>query len=166
LGWQFLSCLLQVKLDAETGKLRHEVLVLQERNGILQRSVDECRRQLENQQESSMVTRNEYEKKLADERDSSHTHIQTLQGRMLHADLEKTQANREADDLRNSLATAQSELMISREQAQEVQTSLSAWGAQVKDLTTQNHALQTEKVLLLERSHNISTRYETNELVS
>ncbi|KAH8999271.1 hypothetical protein EDB92DRAFT_947936 [Lactarius akahatsu] len=138
-----------IKLDAETGKLRQEVLVLQERNCILQRSVDECRRQLETQQESSMVTRNEYEKKLKDERDGSHSHIQ---------------ATREMDDLRNSLATAQGELLISREQAQNVQTSLSAWGAQVKDLTTQNHALQAEKNLLLERGHNINTRYETNDL--
>ncbi|KAN0131470.1 hypothetical protein V8E53_010847 [Lactarius tabidus] len=153
-----------VKLDAETGKLRQEVLVLQERNGILQRSVDECRRQLENQQESSMVTRNEYEKKLKDERDSSHTHIQALQGRMLQADHEKTQAIREAEDLRNSLATAQSELLISREQAQNVQASRSAWDAQVKELSTQNHVLQAEKVGLLERNQNISTRYETNEL--
>ncbi|KAH9179869.1 hypothetical protein EDB89DRAFT_1900924 [Lactarius sanguifluus] len=155
---------MQVKLDAETGKLRQEVLVLQERNCILQRSVDDCRRQLENQQESSMVTRNEYEKKLKDERDGSHSHIQVLQGRMLQADLDKTQAIREMDDLRNSLATAQGELLISREQAQNVQASLSAWGAQVKDLTTQNHALQAEKVLLLERGHNINTRYETNDL--
>jgi uncharacterized protein (DUF3084 family) len=145
--------------------LRQEVLVLQERNGILQRSVDECRRQLENQQESSMVTRNEYEKKLKEERDSSHSHIQALQGRMLQGDIEKTQAIREADDLRNSLTTAQSELLALREQAQNVQASLSAWGVQVKNLTTQNHALQAEKVLLLERSHNINTRYETNELV-
>lgn len=142
------------------------MLVLQERNGILQRSVDEYRRQIENQQESSMVTRNEYEKKLKDERDSSHSHIQALQGRMLQADLEKTQAIREADDLRNSLTTAQSELLALREQSQNVQASLSAWAAQVQGLTTQNHALQAEKVLLLERSHNINTRYETNELVS
>ncbi|KAI9448194.1 hypothetical protein H4582DRAFT_1899120 [Lactarius indigo] len=111
-----------------------------------------------------MTTRNEYEKKLKDERDGSHSHIQALQGRMLQADLEKTQAIRETDDLRNSLATAQNELLASREQAQNVQSSLSAWGAQVKDLTTQNHTLQAEKVLLLERSHNISTRYETNDL--
>lgn len=142
------------------------MLVLQERNGILQRSVDERRRQIENQQESSMVTRNEYEKKLKDERDSSHSHIQALQGRMLQADLEKTQVIREADDLRNSLTTAQSELLALREQSQNVQASLSAWAAQVQGLTTQNHALQAEKVLLLERSHNINTRYETNELVS
>ncbi len=166
MGWCMISNLLpQVKLDAETGKLRQEVLVFQERNGILQRLVDECRRQLENQQESSMVTRNEYEKKLKDERDGSHSHIQALQGRMLQADLEKTQTIREVDDLRNSLATAQSELLALREQAHNVQASLSAWGAQVKDVTTQNHALQAEKVLLLERSHNINTRYETNELV-
>ena len=112
-----------------------------------------------------MVTRNEYEKKLKDERDSSHSHIQALQGRLLQADLEKTQATREADDLRNPLTTAQSELLALREQAQNVQASLSAWGAQVKDLTTRNHALQAEKVLLIERSNNISTRYETNELV-
>ncbi|KAH9077341.1 hypothetical protein EDB83DRAFT_2349565 [Lactarius deliciosus] len=111
-----------------------------------------------------MVTRNEYEKKLKDERDGSHSHIQVLQGRMLQADLEKTQAIREMDDLRNSLATAQGELLMSREQVQNVQASLSAWGAQVKDLTTQNHALQAEKVLLLERGHNINTRYETNDL--
>lgn len=153
-----------VKLDVETGKLRQEVLVLQERNGILQRSVDECRRQLENQQESSMVTRNEYEKKLKDERDSSHTHIQALQGRILQGDLQKTQAIREAEGLRNSLAAAQGDLLVSREQAQNVQASRSAWDAQVKELTTQNHALQAEKVGLLERNHNISTRYETNEL--
>ncbi|KAF8259652.1 hypothetical protein EI94DRAFT_1194073 [Lactarius quietus] len=153
-----------VKLDAETGKLRQEVHVLHERNGILQRSVDECRRQLENQQESSIVTRNEYEKKLKDERDSSHTHVQALQGRMLQADLDKTQAIREAEDLRNSLAATQRELLMSKEQAQNVQASHSEWGAQVNDLTTQNHALQAEKVRLLERSHNISTRYETNEL--
>ena len=166
MGWCMISNLLpQVKLDAETGKLRQEVLVFQERNGILQRLVDECRRQLENQQESSMVTRNEYEKKLKDERDGSHSHIQALQGRMLQADLEKTQTIREVDDLRNSLATAQSELLALREQAHNVQASLSTWGAQVEDLTTQNHALQAEKVLLLERSHNINTRYETNELV-
>jgi chromosome segregation ATPase len=158
--------LTQVKLDVETGKLRQEVLVLQERNGILQRSVDECRRQLENQQESSMVTRNEYEKKLKDERDSSHTHIQALQGRILQGDLQKTQAIREAEGLRNSLAAAQGDLLVSREQAQNVQASRSAWDAQVKELTTQNHALQAEKVGLLERNHNISTRYETNELVS
>lgn len=157
--------LLQVKLDAETGKLGQEVLALQERNTVLQMSVDECRRQIQNQQESSMATRNEYEKKLKDERDSSHTHIQALQGRMLQADLEKTQAIREAEDLRNSLATAQSELSKSMEQAQNVQGSLSAWDAQVKELTTQNHALQAEKAGLLERNHNISTRYETNELV-
>jgi uncharacterized protein (DUF3084 family) len=113
-----------------------------------------------------MVTRNEYEKKLKDERDSSHTHIQALQGRMLQADHEKTQAIREAEDLRNSLATAQSELLISREQAQNVQASRSAWDAQVKELSTQNHVLQAEKVGLLERNQNISTRYETNELVS
>ena len=142
------------------------MLVLHERNGILQRSADECRRQLENLQECAIVTRNDYEKKLKDERDSSHTRIQALQGRMLQADLEKTQATRETEDLRNSLATAQSELLISREQAQNVQASVSAWGAQVKDLTTQSHALQAEKVLLVERSHNISTRYETNDLVS
>ena len=166
LGWCMISnFLLQVKQDAETGKLGQEVFVLQERNAILQRSVDECRRQIQNQQESSMVTRNEYEKKLKDERDSSHTHIQALQGRMLQADLEKTQAIREAEDLRNSLATAQSDLLKSREQAQSVQGSLSAWDAQVKELTTQNHVLQTEKVGLLERNHNISIRYETNELV-
>jgi len=157
--------LLQVKLDGETGKLRQEVLVHQERNGILQRSVDECRRQLENLQESSLGMRNEYEKKMKDERDSGHSHIQALQGRMLQADLERTQAIREADDLRNSLASAQSELLALREQTHNVQTSLSAWDAQVKNLTTQNHALQADKAVLLERSHNINKRYETNELV-
>ncbi|KAI0307318.1 hypothetical protein B0F90DRAFT_1687302 [Multifurca ochricompacta] len=153
-----------VKLDSETGKLRQEVLALQERNGLLERSVDECRRQLENQQQLATITISEYETKLKDERESNHSRIQAFHERTLQADLEKTQSIREADDLRNSLTFTESELTTLREQTREIQISLSEWSEQVKDLTMQNHALQSERATLLERCNTISTRYDTNDL--
>ncbi|KAI0254395.1 hypothetical protein BJV78DRAFT_1152493 [Lactifluus subvellereus] len=153
-----------VKLEAETGKLRQEVFAFQERNGFLQRSVEECRRQLENQQEGAMVTRSEYEKRLKDERDGGHSRMQVLQERMLQVDRERTHATKEADDLRDLLTTAQRELVTLREQTQNIQTSLSELGTQVKDLTMQNHALQAENSMLLGRSSTISARYDTNDL--
>jgi uncharacterized coiled-coil DUF342 family protein len=141
------------------------VFAVQERNGLLQKSVDDYRRQLENQQELATAMRNEYEKRLKDERDGGHSRIQALQERMLQADLERTQAVKKADELRDSLTTAQSELTILREQVQNVQTSMSEWGNQVKDLSLRNHALQAENAKLLERGTTIDARYNANDLV-
>lgn len=164
--YSFLTSHLKVKLEAETGKLRQEVFALQERNGFLQRSVEEYRRQLENQQEHAMVTRSEYEKRLKDECDGGHSRMQVLQERMLQVDRERTHATKEADDLRDLLTTAQRELITLKEQTQNIQTSLSELDTQVKDLTIQNHTLQAENSKLLERSNTISARYDTNDLVS
>jgi chromosome segregation ATPase len=158
--------LLQVKLEAETGKLRQEMCALQEQNGFLQRSVEEYRRQVENQQELATVSKSEHEKRLKDERDGEHSRMQTLQERLLQADRERTQATREADDLRDLLTSAQRELTTLKEQKQTTQTSLSELSTRVKDLTMQNDTLQAEKSLLIERCSTISTRYETNDLVS
>jgi hypothetical protein len=155
----------QVKLEAETGKLRQEVFAVQERNGLLQKSVDEYRRQLENQQDLAMVMRNDYEKRLKDERDGGHSHIHTLQERMLQTDLERAQAANEADGLRGSLTAAQSELTTLRQQAQNIQTSMIEWGNQVKDLTMGNNALQVENATLLEKGATIGARYDANDLV-
>ena len=141
------------------------MFAVQERNGLLQKSVDEYRRQLENQQELVTAMRNEYEKRLKDERDGGHSRIQALQERMLQADLERAQAVKRADELRDSLTTVQTELTTSREQVQNIQTSMSEWGNQVRDLTVRNHALQVENATLLERGTNISARYDTNNLV-
>jgi len=152
-------------LEAETGKLRQEVLTVQERNSFLQRSVDEYRRQLENQQELATVMRSEYEKKLKDERDIGHSHIQVLQERILQADLEKAQAVKEAHGLHDSLITAQSELTTLREQAQNLQKSITEWANQAKGLTVRNHALQAENIMLLERGNTIGARYDANDLV-
>ncbi|KAH9999317.1 hypothetical protein BJV77DRAFT_1064239 [Russula vinacea] len=151
-------------LEAETGKLRQEVLAVQERNGLLQKSVDEYRRQLENQQELATTMRNEYEKRLKDERDGGHSRMQVLQERMLQGDLERAQAVKKADELRDSLTTAQGELTTLREQVQNIQTSKSEWGNQVKDLTVRNHALQAENATLLERGTTIGARYDANDL--
>jgi chromosome segregation ATPase len=141
------------------------VLAVQERNGLLQKSVDEYRRQLENQQELATAMRNEYEKRLKDERDGGHSRMQVLQERMLQGDLERAQAVKKADELRDSLTTAQSELTTLREQVQNIQTSMSEWGNQVKDLTVRNHALQAENATLLERGTTIDARYDANDLV-
>ena len=141
------------------------MFAVQERNVLLQKSVDEYRRQLENQQELVTAMRNEYEKRLKDERDGGHSRIQTLQERMLQADMERAQAVKKADELRDSLTTAQSELTTSREQVQNIQTSMSEWSNQVRDLTVRNHALQAENATLLERGTNIGARYDTNNLV-
>jgi chromosome segregation ATPase len=141
------------------------VLAVQERNGLLQKSVDEYRRQLENQQELATTMRNEYEKRLKDERDGGHSRMQVLQERMLQGDLERAQAVKKADELRDSLTTAQGELTTLREQVQNIQTSKSEWGNQVKDLTVRNHALQAENATLLERGTTIGARYDANDLV-
>jgi chromosome segregation ATPase len=162
-GCKLTRC--QVKLEAETGKLRQEVFAVQERSGLLQKSVDEYRRQLENQQELATVMRNDYEKRLKDERDGGHSHIHTLQERMLQTDLERAQAAKEADDLRDSLTAAQSELTTLRHQAQNIQTSMSEWGNQVKYLTVRNNALQAENATLLEKGATIGARYDANDLV-
>ena len=161
-----LTCYFQVKLEAETGKLRQEVCALQEQNGFLQRSVEEYRRQVENQQGLATVSKSEYEKKLKDERDGGYSRMQTLQERLLQADRERTQATGEADDLRGLLTSAQHELTTLKEQTRNTQTSLFELSTRVKDLTMQNDALQAEKSLLIERRSTISTRYETNDLVS
>jgi chromosome segregation ATPase len=142
------------------------VCALQERNGFLQRSVEEYRRQLENQQELATVTKNEYEKRLKDEQDGGHSRMQVLQERMLQADRERIHATKEADDLRDLLTTAQHELTTLREQTQNIQMSLSELGTRVMDLTMQNHALQAENSMLIERNITISARYDTNNLVS
>ena len=155
----------KVKLEAETAKLRQEVLAFQERNGFLQRSVDEYRRQLENQQELATVMRGEYEKRLKDERDVGHSHMQALQERMLQADLEKAQATKEAQCLHGSLITAQSDLTTFREQVRNLQSSITEWDKQAKDLSIRNHALQAENLLLLERGNTIGARYDANDLV-
>lgn len=141
------------------------MLAVQERNGLLQKSVDEYRRQLENQQELATTMRNEYEKRLKDERDGGHSRMQVLQERMLQGDLERAQAVKKADELRDSLTTAQGELTTFREQVQNIQTSKSEWGNQVKDLTVRNHALQAENATLLERGTTIGARYDANDLV-
>lgn len=141
------------------------MLAVQERNGLLQKSVDEYRRQLENQQELATTMRNEYEKRLKDERDGGHSRMQVLQERMLQGDLERAQAVKKADELRDSLTTAQGELTTLREQVQNIQTSKSEWGNQVKDLTVRNHALQAENATLLERGTTIGARYDANDLV-
>lgn len=161
----FLTCYAKVKLEAETVKLRQEVFAVQERNNVLQRSVDEYRLQLENQQELATVVRSEYEKSLKDERDSSNSRIHALQDRMLQADLERAQAVKGADDLRDSLTTAQSELTILREQVQNMQRSISERDSQVNDLTARNHVLQAENVTHLERGNSIGARYDANDLV-
>jgi predicted nucleic acid-binding Zn-ribbon protein len=163
-GLSLLVCY-KVKSEAETGKLRQQVFAVQERNVLLQKSVDEYRRQLENQQELVTAMRNEYEKRLKDERDGGHSRIQALQERMLQADMERAQAVKKADELRDSLTTAQSELTTLREQVQNIQTSMSEWSNQVRDLTMRNHALQAENATLLERGINIGARYDTNNLV-
>ncbi|KAI0003092.1 hypothetical protein BJV74DRAFT_571802 [Russula compacta] len=153
-----------IKLEAERVKLRQEVFAVQERNNVLQRSVDEYKLQLENQQEVATVVRSEYEKSLKDERDGSNSRIHALQERMLQADLEKAQAVKGADDLRDALTTAQSELTISREQVQNMQKSISEWDSQVNDLTARSHVLQAENVSLLERGNTIGARYDANDL--
>src|SRR6266851_2622794 len=160
-----LTCYFKVKLEAETGKLRQEVLTVRERNGFLQRSVDEYRRQLENQQEHATAMRNEYEKRLKDERDLSYSHVQPLQERILQADLEKAQAVKEAQGLHDSLTIAQNELTTLREQVKDLQTSNTESGDQAKNLTMRNHALQAENVMLLERGNTIGARYDANDLV-
>lgn len=109
--------------------------------------------------------RNEYEKRLKDERDGGHSRMQVLQERMLQGDLERAQAVKKADELRDSLTTAQGELTTFREQVQNIQTSKSEWGNQVKDLTVRNHALQAENATLLERGTTIGARYDANDLV-
>lgn len=152
-------------MEAETAKLRQEVLAVQERNGFLQRSVDEYRRQLENQQELATVMRSEYEKRLKDERDVGHSHIQALQERMLQADLEKAQATKEAQCFHDSLIAAQSELTTFREQVWNLQSSITERDNQVKDLSIRNHALQAENIMLLERGNTIGARYDANDLV-
>lgn len=108
--------------------------------------------------------RNDYEKRLKDERDGGHSHIHALQERMLQTDLERAQAAKEADELRDSLTAAQGELMTSRQQAQNIQTSMSEWGNQVKGLTVRNSALQAENATLLEKGATIGARYDTNDL--
>jgi len=155
----------QVKLEAETGKLRQEVFATQERNSHLQKSVDEYRRQLENQQEIATAMRNDYEKRLKDERDGGHSRIHALQERMLQTDLERAQATKDADELRDSLTTAQSELTTLRQQAQNIQASMSEWGNQVKDLSVRNNTLQAEHAALLEKGATIGARYDANDLV-
>ena len=155
----------KVKLEAETAKLRQEVFVVQERNGFLQRSVDEYRRQLENQQELVTVMRSDYEKRLKDERDVGHSHIQALQERILHADSEKAQAIKEAQCLHESLIAAQSELTTFREQVRNLQSSITERDKQEKDLSIRNHGLQVENTLLLERGNTIGARYDANDLV-
>lgn len=152
-------------MEAETGKLRQEVFAVQGRNSLLEKSVDEYRRQLDSQQELVTTIRNEYEKRLKDEQDGGHSRIQALQERMLQADLERAQAVKRADELRDSLTTAQTELTTSREQVQNIQTSMSGWGNQVRDLTVRNHALQAENAMLLERGTTIGARYDANNLV-
>jgi uncharacterized coiled-coil DUF342 family protein len=109
--------------------------------------------------------RNEYEKRLKDERDGGNSRIQALQERMLQADFERTQAVKRADELGDSLNTAQSELTTLREQVQNVQTSMSDWDNQVNDLTVRNHALQAENAKYLERGTAIGARYDANDLV-
>jgi len=155
----------QVKLDTETVKLRQEVFAVQERNSLLQKSVDEYRRQLENQQELATAMRNDYEKRLKDERDGGHSHIHALQERMLQIDLERAQAAKEADELRDSLTAAQGELTTLRLQAQNTKTSMSEWGNQVNDLMVRNNALQAENATLLEKGATIGARYDVNDLV-
>jgi chromosome segregation ATPase len=152
-------------LEAETGKLRQEVLAVRERHGFLQRSVDEYRRQLENQQEHATAMRNEYEKRLKDERDLSYSHVQPLQERILQADLERAQAVKEAQGLHDSLTIARNELTTLREQVKDLQTSITESGDQAKDLTMRNHVLQAENVMLLERGNTIGSRYDANDLV-
>lgn len=138
---------------------------MQERNDFLQRSVDEYRRQLENQQELVTVMRNEYEKRLKDEREVGHSHIQALQERMLQADLEKAQAVKEAHGLHDSLVAAQSELTILREQVHNLQASITKWDDQAKGLTVRNNVLQAENIILHERGNTIGARYDANDLV-
>jgi len=161
----FLTWYPKVKLESETGKLRQEVFSIEERNGFLQRSVDEHKRQLEEQKDIMRAMRNEYEKRLEDARDGSNSRIQALQERMFHAGSEKAQAVKEADGLRDSLTTAQSELMKLREQVQNIQP-ISELDDKVKDLAARNHALQEENVILLERGNTIGARYDANDLVS
>jgi len=141
------------------------VFAVQERNGLLQKSVDEYRRQLENQQELAMAMRNDYEKRLKDERDGGHSHIHALQERVLQTDLERAQAAKEADELRDSLTAIQSELTTSRQQAQNTQMSMSEWRNQVNDLTVRNNALQAENATFLEKCTTIGARYDANDLV-
>jgi hypothetical protein len=162
-GSELTRC--QVKFEAETGKLRQEVFVVQEKNGLLQKSVDEYRRQLENQQVLATAMRNDYEKRLKDERDGGHSHIHALQERTLQIDLEKAQAVKEADELRDTLTAAHCELTTLRQQAQNIQTSRSEWGSQVKDLMARNNALQAENATLLEKGATIGARYDVNDLV-
>lgn len=152
-------------MEAETTKLRQEVFVIQERNGFLQSSVDEYRRQLENQQELATVMRSDYEKRLKDERDVSHYHNQAHQERVLQADSEKAQATKEAQRLHESLIAAQSELTTFREQVRNLQSSITERDSREKDLGIRNHALQVENTLLLERSNAIGARYNENDLV-
>jgi chromosome segregation ATPase len=142
------------------------VFSVQERNSFLQRSVDEYKHQLEEQQDLMTAMKNEYDQRLEGERDSGHSRIQILQERVLQTDSEKVQAVKEADDLRDSLTTAQSELTTLREQIQNVQAEISALDDQVKDLTTQNHGLQAENDVLLKRGNTIGARYDANDLVS
>ncbi|KAH9966107.1 hypothetical protein BC827DRAFT_795715 [Russula dissimulans] len=155
-----------VKLEAETGKLRQEVFSIEERNGFLQRSVDEHKRQLEEQKDLMTAMRNEYEKRLEDERDGANSRIQELQERVLRAGSETAQAVEEADGLRDSLTSTQSELTTLREQVRNIQPAISELDDQVKDLTGRNHALQAENVVLHERGNTIWARYDANDLVS
>ncbi len=164
-GCKLTWCHHKVKLETETGRLRQEVFAVRERNSLLQKSVDEYRRQLENQQELATAMRNEYEKRLKDERDGGHSRIQALQERMLQTDLERAQAVKAADELRDSLTSAQSELTTLRQQAQNIQTSMSEWGNQVRDLTVRNNTLQAENATLLERGATVGARYDANDLV-
>lgn len=160
-----LTCYFKVKLEAETSKLRQEALAVRERNGFLQRSVDEYGRQLENQQEHATAMRNEYEKRLKDERDLSYSHVQPLQERILQADLEKAQAIKEAQGLHDSLTIAQNELTTLKEQVKDLHTSITESSDQAKELTMRNHVLQAENDMLLERGNTIGTRYDANDLV-
>ncbi len=84
---------------------------------------------------------------------------------MLQTDLERAQAVKAADELRDSLTSAQSELTTLRQQAQNIQTSMSEWGNQVRDLTVRNNTLQAENATLLERGATVGARYDANDLV-
>ncbi|KAI0269141.1 hypothetical protein BC834DRAFT_613932 [Gloeopeniophorella convolvens] len=156
---------LAVKLETETGKLRQELLSVRERNNFLQTSVDEYRRQIEKQQDLIAVTRGEYEIKLKDERDGGHSRVHAMQERIIQAELDKTHALRETNELRDSLVIIKNEIEMSKKQAEKSRSLLVEQTDQIDGLTVQNRKLQEANARLVETGTSISTRYETNQLV-
>ncbi|KAI0045308.1 hypothetical protein FA95DRAFT_1680555 [Auriscalpium vulgare] len=151
-------------LEAETGKLQRDLVVLQEQHSSLKSRFEEAKGQIQREQDLLAKIQVDCEERLKSERDSAQANLLHAQERMLQTEHAHTISHKECEELRERLSQA-------HEDKHQIQTQLDASKAvasrrevDINGLSTRIRALEAENAHLSEPGKSISERYKINTL--